>query len=192
MMTAQDLSPVNDYRILVVDDDPAILRIVHDKLEHEGFEVHTATSGMEALQRIKRSGLPHLAIVDIDMPQMNGFEFCRRVQRYADLPVIFLSAIEREEILVEGIERYAEDYVLKPFSPRELVARVRRVLRRVGDFAYTLAPQILVDEHLTVNFVEQSVFLDGNFVSLTPTETKILYILMRNAGRLVSNGSLNS
>lgn len=188
MVSPQNLLPGNySYRILVVDDDPAILRILHDKLQRAGFAIHTAMNGTEALRRIKHFGLPHLAIVDIDMPQMDGFEFCRQVQRYTDLPVIFLSVIDREETLVEGIERYAEDYVLKPFSPRELVARVRRVLRRVGDFTYTLAPQIPVDEHLTVNFVEQSVFLDGKLVSLTPTETKILYILMRNAGRLVSN-----
>lgn len=190
MMTAQNLSPINDYRVLVVDDDPAILRILHDKLQRAGFTIHTAMNGAEALRRIEIFGLPHLAIVDIDMPQMNGFEFCRRVQRYTDLPVIFLSVIDREEVLVEGIERYAEDYVLKPFSPRELVARVRRVLRRVGDFAYTLAPQIPVDEHLTVDFVEQRVSLDGKPASLTPTETKILYILMRNAGRFVSNDFL--
>jgi len=177
-------------RILVVDDDPAIVRLVRSKLDMSGYLVMTAGTGREALERIAQNGLPHLAIVDINMPEMDGFEFCRTVQQYADLPVILLTAMEQEEMVIQGIEHFAEDYVTKPFSPRELVARVGRVLRRMGDFAYTLDPIAKVDQRLSVDFVHQQVILNGETISLTPTETKILFILMRNAGRTVTNDFL--
>jgi DNA-binding response OmpR family regulator len=173
-------------RVLVVDDDPAVLQLVRDKLDREGFEVYTAASGREALTVIERRGLPHLAIVDISMPGMDGFEFCQRVQDFCDLPVILLTAIDEEETVIRGIEYYAEDYVTKPFSPRELIARVQRVLRRIGDFAYALEPVIPVDEWLTVDFAHQQATVDGQLVALSPTETKLLYLLMRSAGRPVT------
>lgn len=176
--------------ILMVDDDPSILRLVGAKLKQAGFEVSTAPSGQQALALIERYGLPHLAVVDIHMPGMDGFEFCRRVQRFSDLPVIMLTAVDEEDMVVRGIELFAEDYVTKPFSSRELVARVRRILRRIGDFAYVLAPVIQVDDHLGVDLAHQAVIVDGRSVALTPTETKILYILMRNAGRPVTSDFL--
>lgn len=177
-------------RILIVDDDPAIQRLVKDKLENAGYEVFTAGNGHQALDIIQRRGMPHLAIVDINMPSMSGFEFCQAVQQFSDLPIIMLSAVDEEETIIQGINRYAEDYVVKPFSPRELVARVRRVLRRIGDFAYTLDVLVKVDEYLTVDFPHQRVLIKGQPVSLTPTETKLLYLLMRNAGRIVSTDFL--
>lgn len=177
-------------RVLVVDDDPAIVRLVGSKLDMSGYRVMTASSGSDALERIAQDGLPHLAIVDINMPGIDGFEFCRTVQQFADLPVILLTAVDQEDVVIQGIEHFAEDYVTKPFSPRELMARVGRVLRRMGDFAYTLEPIIQVDQHLAVDFVHQQVVFDGEVISLTPTETKILFILMRNAGRTVTNDFL--
>ena len=185
-----DKSATEFPRILVVDDDPSIVRLVSSKLDLSGYRVMTAFSGQEALDRIAQEGLPHLAIVDINMPQMDGFEFCKIVQQFADLPVILLTAVDQEEVVIQGIEHFAEDYVTKPFSPRELMARVGRVLRRMGDFAYTLDPVIGVDKRLSVDFVHQQVILDGEIVTLTPTETKILFILMRNAGRTVTNDFL--
>ena len=174
------------YRILVVDDDPVIARLVKDTLEGAGCRVLTANSGRYALDVIAQHGLPHLAIVDIYMPVMNGFEFCQAVQEYADLPVIMLSAIDEEETIIQGINRFAEDYVVKPFSTRELAARVQRVLRRLGDYAYALDPIIHVDDDLAIDFAHQQALVKGCVVSLTPTETKLLYILMRNAGHAVS------
>lgn len=97
------------HRILVVDDDPSISRLVKDKLELAGYSVLTASTGQEALALIARYGLPHLAIVDIVMPGMDGFEFCRTVQQYADLPVIILTAVDEEETVIQGIEHFAED-----------------------------------------------------------------------------------
>ncbi|NJN92707.1 MAG: response regulator transcription factor [Anaerolineales bacterium] len=177
-------------RILIVDDDVEVLRLVKDKLDRTGFEVLTAASGQSALEVIERYGLPHLAIVDITMPGMSGFEFCQTVQQFSDLPVILLTAIDEEETIIQGIEHFAEDYVTKPFSPRELVARVQRVLRRMGDFAYTLDPLTHIDEHLTVDFAHQRALVAGQPVALTPLETKLLYLLMRNAGRTVTTDFL--
>jgi len=139
---------------------------------------------------ISASGLPHLAVVDLNMPVMSGFEFCELVQRFCDLPVIILTAIDAEEVVIKGIERYAEDYITKPFSPREVVARVLRVLRRIGDFAYTLEPVVRIDDHLAVDFAHQTAIVGGRTATLTPTETKLLYILMRNGGRTVTNDFL--
>ena len=177
-------------RILVVDDDPAIVRLVRDKLDRAGFEVWTAANGQEAIDVVALRGLPHLAIVDVMMPGMDGFEFCQRTQQFADLPVIMLTAVDEEETVIRGIEHFAEDYVTKPFSPRELVARVQRVLRRIGDFAYTLDAVTRVDGRLAVDFAHQQAIVDGEPASLTPTETKLLFILMRNAGRTVTTDFL--
>lgn len=177
---------VAQQRILVVDDDPAIVRLVKDKLEGAGYDVVTANSGRQALEMIARRGMPHLAIVDINMPVMGGFEFCQAVQEFSDLPVIMLSAVDEEETIIQGINRYAEDYVVKPFSPRELLARVQRVLRRIGDYTYTLDPITQVDDYLGIDFAHQQATVQGQLIPLTPTETKLLYILIRNAGRTVS------
>jgi DNA-binding response OmpR family regulator len=173
------------YRILVVDDDPDIRRIVSFDLLKAGYEVFTAASGWEALAVIAQFGFPHLAIVDISMPEMDGFSFCQAVQQYSDLPMIFLSAASDEETVVRGLQQCAEDYVTKPFRLRELLARVERVLHRIGDWSYALEPIVRVDEHLAVDFAHQQAFVEGQPVALTPLETKLLYLLMRNAGRTV-------
>ena len=177
---------MTDKRILVIDDNTHTLLLVRRALQQAGFQVETSTSAEEALIHIQEKGLPHLAIVDIHMAGMSGLEFCERVQQFSDLPVIMLTAVEKEETIVQAIELYAEDYMTKPFSPNELVARVGRVLRRLGDFAYTLEPVTFVDKNLQVNFSECHAYVGGEQVSLTPTETKLLYILMRNSGQIVT------
>jgi DNA-binding response OmpR family regulator len=177
----------NSYRILVVDDNFSLLKLVATGLEKEGFQVNTVSSGEEALEHLQRFGLPHLALVDIHMPHgMNGFELCEAILSYCDLPIIMLTAIDEEEKIIQSIDQFAEDYITKPFNPGELAARIRRVLRRIGDFAYTLSAETVVDDHLTVNFPFQRVMVDGQEIALTPTETKLLYILMRNAGQIVT------
>lgn len=173
-------------RILVVDDDEAIRSMVRDKLEYEGYEVWTAGDGQQALELLDRRGLPHLAIVDLLMPCMDGFAFCQAVQRYVDLPVIFLTAVDDEETIVRGITLCAEDYVTKPFSPRLLAARVERVLRRTGDFDGALQPRVRIDETLQVDLAHQEAWTGGEPVRLTPTENKILHILLSNAPRVVT------
>lgn len=182
--------PARPQRILVVDDDPLIVQLMAARLQQEGYEVSTAFSAEEALDGIARHGLPHLAVVDLKMPGLSGFDFCRSVQQWADLPVILLSSVDDEDTTVQGLLHYAEDYVTKPCSPRELAARVQRVLRRVGDFGYALDPAIRVDDGLEIQFAQQQALVAGRPTPLTPTETKLLYILMRNAGRTVTTDFL--
>lgn len=184
-----ETSPENQ-RIMVVDDNAYALRIAQHTLEEAGYTVSTAISGAEGLKLISRYGLPHLAIVDLHMPEMSGFEFCRQIHDFSDVPVIMLTAANSEETIIEGLEQHAEDYIVKPFNPPELIARVRRVLARMEDYTYTLDSTTRIDDQLTINFPLREAMLDGNSISLTPTETKLLYILVRNAGRIVTTDFL--
>jgi DNA-binding response OmpR family regulator len=177
-------------RILVVDDEVEMLRLIERKLLQMGFMVQTAESAPRALELIERLGLPHLAIVDINMPGMSGLDFCETVQQYADLPVILVTAVNEGATRVAAIEKYAEDYVIKPFNLDELAARVQRLLRRIRDFSYAVGPEIKIDGQLNVNFVCKQLTIDEVTVDLTPTETKLLYILWRNADQTVTNDFL--
>ena len=175
------------YRILVVDDSLSILEIVRSTLSHHGFEVMTAESGERALEIMETEGLPHLALVDINMPLgMDGLELCDKILQFCDLPIIMLTAVEETTTIVEAIDRYAEDYMNKPVKSGELLARVRRVLRTIGSFAYPLTQFVQVDKNLSVNFATLTAVVQGKEVSLTPTEAKLLYILMRQKGKVVS------
>jgi DNA-binding response OmpR family regulator len=182
-MDSSDLKPT----ILVVDDNLHTLDIVEHALNRADLNVQVAPSGEAGLKIINESGLPHLAVVDLNMPPgMSGFDFCRQVHQFCDLPIIMLTAIDEETTVVKGLEEHVEDYVTKPFNPIELAARIKRVLRRIGDFAYTFEPITRVDERLAIDFPSRQALIDGEQVSLTPIETKLLYILMRSAGRIVT------
>ncbi len=177
------------YRILIIDDARSFAEGVRTVLSEAGFTALTAYSGESALDLIRETGLPHLALVDINMPPgMDGFQFCEIVHQFSDVPVIMLTAIGEEDAIVHGIEKHAEDYVTKPFDSHELVARIGRVLRRIGDFAVPLDPRQKIDGYLSVNFPDGMVTIDGTVVKLTRTEAKLLYILMRSANEPVSVG----
>jgi DNA-binding response OmpR family regulator len=179
------------YHILAIDDSPMILRLVSLALEDADFKVTTASSGEEGLEIIQRFGLPHLALVDINMPPgMDGFEFCEKVLEFSDLPIVMLTAIDHEETIIQAIDQFAEDYITKPFNNGELVSRIRRVLRRIGDFGYTNDPVIKVDHHLSIDLPNRIAVVAGDNIPLTPTEAKILYILVRAAGRTVTTDFL--
>jgi len=180
-------STESSEKILVVDDTLGLLQAVKKALENAGYLVQTAVSGEEALALMSQHGLPHLALIDLNMPGMDGFELCKAIHGFSDLPIIMLTGINDEETVVFGLDHFAEDYIVKPFRPAELVARVRRVLRRIGSFAYTLKPVVHVDRNLQIDFPNRQAMVQQRPVSLTPTETKLLYILMRNAGRTVTN-----
>lgn len=178
-------SAAENIKILIVDGAPDGLQETRRILANAGYEVWTADSGEGALSLLEQRGLPHLAIVEINLPGIDGIELCEKIQDFIDLPVIVLTAVRDTQVVVEAIEKVAEDYVTKPFEPAELVARVERLLRRIGDFSYTLEPQVKVDHRLSVEFGRRFVVVDGKQIELTPIETKLLYILMRNAGRTV-------
>ncbi len=178
---------IETYRILVLEDDFHIQTILRKGLENAGFKVETAAFAADALQLIDKFGMPHLAIVDVMLPYgMDGLEFCETVHSFSDLPIIILSSVTDSETVIQAIDLFAEDYIKKPFEIGELIARVNRILKRIGNFAYTLTPRTQVDEQLQVDFQKQKIYVDERCVSLTPTETKLLYILMRNAGETVT------
>jgi DNA-binding response OmpR family regulator len=181
-----ELPDPRTQRILCVDDDPDIASILLHTFEDAGFEVEAVMSGRGALEWIEQNGLPHLAIVDIRMPGMDGLELARRVHAYSDLPIIFLSAVDEEPTVIQALDTVAEDYVTKPFRPLELVARTRRVLRRLGDLSFALRKETPVDARLAVDLVRQVAIVEGREVPLTPTENKILHILVRNCPRVAS------
>lgn len=169
--------------ILIVDDSIETVQIVKYSLQKGGFNVIGALSGEEALEIMACNGLPHLIIADIHMPPgMDGFELCSTVTRWSDVPVIMLTAMDEVETVVTGLEQYAEDYVVKPFTPDELVARVRRVLQRIGVFPHEPASPLHIDERLSIDFCQKTLYFDDGEISLTPTECKLIYLLLRRPG----------
>jgi DNA-binding response OmpR family regulator len=177
-------------RILMVEGNRDTARLVAFELERAGYDVLIAGSDIEALDLIEQIGLPHLAVVDVRPPGMDGLEFCSRVLQFSDLPIVIVTVVYERDFILRVIGHDVEDYVTRPFSPRELVARIQRVLRRTGGFGYALAPLMQVDDNLAVDFAHQQVVFRGQAVSTTPLETKILYILMRHAGRVVTTDYL--
>jgi len=172
-------------RILVVDDAAETRLMLGLRLEREGYQVHTAASGAEALEYVRREGPPNLVLLDILMPGLNGFAVAESMRVMGDVPIIFLSALSDATTIAEGINRYAEDYVTKPFAFPELLARIRRVLLRVAAYEPNNLESV-VDEHLRINFTQHYAIAHGERVSLTPTETRLLHILYVNRGRVLS------
>jgi len=179
-----------NYRILVVDDHVAVLRAVRNVLESDGFRVYTVISAEKALEWITASGLPHLAIVDITMAEMNGFTFCEEVHSYSDLPIIMLTGAQEAQMEIKALDICAEDYITKPFNKDILLSRVRRLLRRIGDFAYVMQAKVLIDDQFSINFVAHTVILSGTEITLTPIESKILYIFLRSPGHPIPTNTL--
>lgn len=176
-------------RILVVDDDVHIRDLVRRRLEAEAYEVVTAIDGQQAIERVKQA-LPHLAIVDLRMPGMDGFEVCRQMKTFGDIPVILLTGVDDPETKIAGLDAYAEDYVTKPFDARELIARVRRVLARFGQTDELDRPEMTIDGRLRVSLSNRWIERDGERIALTPTEARILHILLRNRGQVVATDTL--
>ncbi len=177
------------YRILVVDDEPRMIHFIRLNLEHDGFEVAEAANGLAALQQL-RDTLPDLVLLDIAMPELDGFETLRMMREISSVPVIMLTARGDEDDRVRGLELGADDYVTKPFSPRELVSRVRAVLRRTEIAAPAEKATIQVDERLSINFDRREVLVEGRPVKLRPTEYRLLYHLVQNAGWVVPHDQL--
>jgi two-component system KDP operon response regulator KdpE len=167
--------------ILVVDDEPRMRRFIHMNLDLEGYRVIEAENGYEAVNRV-REDLPDLVLLDVMMPEMDGFEALRIIRQTSNVPVIMLTVKGEEEDRVQGLELGADDYVTKPFSPRELASRIKAVLRRSEMPAPVEQSVIKVDERLKIDFNRRQVIVDGQEVKLRPTEYRLLYHLVNNAG----------
>ena len=184
--TGQTLAPPH---ILVVDDSRDAHTMLRARLGHAGFALTMATSGYEALELIEGHGLPDLVILDIMMPGMDGFAVADAIRTLGAVPIICLSALADTDTKVDAINRFAEDYVTKPFAFPELMARIQRVLRRTAQSAGT-ARTIRVDRHLSVDFARQVAQVDGVLVSLTPIESRILRTLYQAHGEIVTPEAL--
>jgi DNA-binding response OmpR family regulator len=167
--------------ILVVDDEPRMRRFMHMNLDLEGYRVIEAENGLEAVNRV-RDNLPDLVLLDVMMPELDGFEALRLIRETSNVPVIMLTVKDEEEDRVRGLELGADDYVTKPFSPRELASRIKAVLRRSEMPAPAEGSVINVDDRLQIDFNRRQVIVDGEEVKLRPTEYRLLYHLVSNAG----------
>jgi DNA-binding response OmpR family regulator len=175
--------------ILVVDDEQRMAEAVAMNLELEGFQIITATNGEEAVRKVTED-LPDLVIMDVMMPEMDGFEALRRIREISTTPVIMLTVRGDEGDKIRGLDLGADDYVNKPFSPQELVSRVRAVLRRTEMPSPVPKTEIRVDNDLSIDFNRRKVIAHGNEVHLRPTEFRLLYHLVSNAGQVLNHETL--
>ncbi|MBZ5535724.1 MAG: response regulator transcription factor [Acidobacteriia bacterium] len=173
--------------LLVVDDEPQILRVMRTSLPVRGYDVRTVASGEEALDEVRKE-LPDVIILDLMMPGMSGLEVCRRLREFSEVPIIVLSARGSEKDKVSALDLGADDYVTKPFSMEELLARLRAVLRRVSSSTPGSATWTVGD--ITLNTDERRVTVAGREVKLTPKEFEVLKYLVSNAGKVVTHRAL--
>jgi DNA-binding response OmpR family regulator len=173
-------------KILVVDDDVKTVELVKLYLDRDGYQVLTAYDGVEAL-RLAREGLPDLIVLDLMLPDIDGLEVCRTLRRESEVPVIMLTARTTDQDKLAGLELGADDYVTKPFSPKELAARVRAVLRRLPG---QRGPEEIKSGKLSMNFATHEAWFSGRRLNLTSVEFKLLGILAREPGRVFSRVSL--
>jgi two-component system KDP operon response regulator KdpE len=172
--------------ILVIDDDRLTARLVSDKLTDAGYTVHLAFDGREGLRQMY-AHQPSLIILDLLMPEMDGWTTCHRIREVSNVPIIILTTEGRPQDIIRGLDEGADEYVTKPFDPSVLLARVRAVLRRVALPAEATQKEEVAysDHYLTFNPVDRRVLVNGDLVKLTPTEYNLLALLINNAGRVL-------
>jgi two-component system KDP operon response regulator KdpE len=182
-------NPFFNRKILIVEDERRMARFIRMNLEHDGFQVLEAVRGQEGLDKL-REELPDLILLDVMLPDIDGFEVLRRVRDVSDIPVVMLTAKGEEDDRVRGLELGADDYVTKPFSPRELVSRVRAVLRRSESLRGDTHSLIEVDDRLKIDFDRREIWVEGELVKLRPTEYRLLYHLVQNAGWVMTHDQI--
>jgi len=173
-------------RILVVDDEPSIIKFLRANLEAKGYKVLAAVDGTEALQTFEME-LPDLVILDIMMPKIDGFEVCRRLREWSQIPIIMLSARGDESDKVKCLDLGADDYITKPFGASELIARVRAVMRRTEAAATIPTRPSFTSGDLEISFAQRRVTVAGKEVKLTPTEYTLLQEFVLNAGKVLTH-----
>lgn len=180
--------PGTPRHVLVVDDEEGILELVEYHLRRAGYEVSLAATGLEGY-RLASEGRPDLIILDLMLPDMDGFELCRRIRQRSDVPVLMLTARTDDVDKIVGLEIGADDYVTKPFNPRELVARVRALLRRSGEAAAVPSDQIRIKD-LIFDPLAKSVSIEGRRLQLSPTEFALLQVFIEGPDRVWSRDEL--
>jgi two-component system KDP operon response regulator KdpE len=184
-----DDSQFSHRKILVVDDEERMVRFIRLNLEHDGFQVVEAFDSHQAMNKLRET-LPDLILLDVMLPDIDGFELLRMIRENHDIPVIMLTAKSEEDDRVRGLELGADDYVTKPFSPRELVSRVKAVLRRTDTIRGQSTGAMNIDGRLKIDFDRREVWVEDQLVKLRPTEYRLLYHLVQNAGWVVSHDQI--
>jgi DNA-binding response OmpR family regulator len=185
----ESLEPTAPRLILVVDDEARMRRFIRMNMELEGFQIIEAENGIKALDQI-RQHTPDLIIMDVMMPQMDGFETLKMLREISTVPVILLTVKSEEEDIIQGLSLGADDYVTKPFSPRELMTRVTAVLRRAEWPAPPPRTVLRIDDRLSIDFNRHQVIVNDERVDLRPTEYRLLNHLIQNAGWVVPHETL--
>jgi two-component system KDP operon response regulator KdpE len=180
---------VKQFQVLIVDDEPRILKFLEVKLKDSGYEVLTASSGMEALAQVQTQE-PDLLVLDVVMPGLDGFETLKQLRSVSSIPVIILSAREANTDKIKGLKLGADDYLAKPFSPDELVARIEAVRRRLAPAEDRKIVDLMELGHVTINLRNRLVIVDGKETQLTRIEWLLLSELARNRGKLMLYGEL--
>ena len=184
--------PVKKTTILTADDDPQLLRLVARNLQLEDYDVLTASDGKHALEQIEQHA-PDLVLLDVMMPKMDGFTVCQRVREFSAVPIIIVTARGQDQDKVRGLDLGADDYLTKPFSIEELLARVRAVLRRAqftaSEQALAMRTTTTIGE-LAIDFAQHLVRIGEREIELTPTEYRILAYLAQNSGRVMTQDLL--
>ena len=175
--------------VLVVDDEPRMIRFIRMNLELEGYQVVEASNGIQALDQVRKH-MPDLVVMDVMMPKMDGFETLRLLREITTVPVILLTVRSDEDDRIRGLELGADDYITKPFSPRELVSRVNAVLRRAEWPSPPPRTVLRIDDWLSVDFNRHQVIVDDERIDLRPTEYRLLSHLIQNAGWVVPHETL--
>ena len=170
--------------VVIVDDDTKLTKLLQTYFDKEGFVTWTVHEGLEAVNMI-REKKPDIVILDLMLPGIDGLEICRRVRRYSDVPILMLTARDEETDRLIGLEMGADDYVTKPFSPREVVARVKAILRR-SKKQVEGKPELVKYGSLSIDFERHEVKKNGELADVTPTEFKILEVLATSPGRVYS------
>jgi DNA-binding response OmpR family regulator len=172
-------------RILVVDDEPLYVRLLKVNLEAEGYEVFTATNGEEALELLSPAH-PDLIILDVMMPKLDGVTTCIRIRQFSTVPIILLTALGEEHDRVNGLNIGADDYVVKPFSATELIARVRAVLRRANNQPESVESRLFVHGNLRIDIAKAEVWKDEKQIYLSATEYKLLIFFAHHLGQVLT------
>jgi two-component system, OmpR family, KDP operon response regulator KdpE len=180
---------MTQYRVLVADDEPRILKFLELRLKASGYKVLTATNGFEALEQAEAQE-PDLVVLDVVMPKKNGFETLKELRAFSSVPVIILSAREADADKIRGLELGADDYLAKPFSPEELVARIEAIRRRLKSSQDRKAPEFITLGPMSLNLKKHIVAVNGQEIQLTRIEWLLLSELARNAGKLMLYGDL--
>ncbi|MCY3796468.1 MAG: response regulator transcription factor [Chloroflexi bacterium] len=179
------------FTVLIIENDPDLSQSIAESLDRSTYEVIAVNDAPPAIDYVRQQGLPSIALIGMRLPALSGFEIASRLKARADLPVIFLLS-DISDSVMDGLKKYADDFLFQPFTMAELQMRVQMVLARLPFIDYDSEPVIRVDENLSIDFAHNRISIAGKTIGLTPTESILLHVLLRNAPRVVQNRTLLS